>query len=176
MKEEQAATSPARKFKALAKSPNAMKMKKSNAISGSFLAKAGWGVLSQHVNSGASGSAAVELVKTTKRASWKLDWFPGTYTGQLVSQILIATAMVGVSTVVWGLLGGDRVLGGDEASDQVVEEREGLGGDQVVEDREGSVNWSEASWHAWSLFVSSLESDQDQKLVLVTLTNSFFFP
>ena len=164
MKEEQAATSPARKFKALARSPNAMKMKKSNAISGSFLAKAGWGVLSQHVNSGASGSAAVELVKTTKRASWKLDWFPGTYTGQLVSQILIATAMVGVSTVVWGLLGGDRVLGGDEASDQVVEERE------------GSVNWSEASWHAWSLFVSSLESDQDQKLVLVTLTNSFLFP
>lgn len=154
MKEEQAATSPARKFKSLAKSQSAMKMKKSNAISGSFLAKAGWGVLSQHVSSGASGSAAVELVKTTKRASWKLDWFPGTYTGQLVSQILIATAMVGVSTVVWGLLGGDR----------------------VVEEREGSVNWSEASWHAWSLFVSSLESDQDQKLVLVTLTNSFFFP
>ena len=154
MKEEYTATSSARKFRALAKSQSAMKMKKSNAISGSFLAKAGWGVLAQHVNSGASGSAAVELVKTTKRASWKLDWFPGTYTGQLVSQILIATAMVGVSTVVWGLLGGDR----------------------VVEGREGSVNWSEASWHAWSLFVSFLESDQDQKLVLVTLTNTFLFP
>lgn len=72
------------------------------------------------------------LAKTTKRARWKLDWFPGTLGGQLVSQLLAAGALVLLATLWWGWLGGDRVM-------------EDLG-------ESSEINWKAASWHAWSLF------------------------